>query len=125
MIIYTGRITNDKIIPPFLNPIDITAKSASTPVGRLFAPTWPMVMATKNNPDYTWDHYKGEYDTLIRKRLTEQGFGVLDDLLEVGCATFVCFCREQWDCHRNLAKQIVKDYCVFKGVNFKYNGFVK
>lgn len=44
--------------------LDITVKGKH-PIGRVFAPTWNMVMNLKQNPNYTEDNYKEDYSSLM------------------------------------------------------------
>ena len=98
MIVYTGRIKDIDNIAPWMNPVDITVKSATTDIGKFFAPTWHMVNSMKQDASYPWGQYVLEYESLMRKRVSNQGWKVFDEILKMEVITLICFCRNCGKC---------------------------
>jgi len=93
--------------------LDITVKG-NHPIGRIFAPTWKMVMDYKNGKGGE-QAYIEAYRTLLNDRFTEM-IGSLTWLFQQDEVTFVCFCSPGAFCHRVLlAKDILKDVVIYKG----------
>jgi len=76
--------------------VDITVKGKD-PLWSAFAPSWDMVMGVKNKT-MSEAEYIRRYDIILSKVPTV----VWKALLEMDEATFVCFCNEDWFCHRNM-----------------------
>jgi len=79
--------------------LDITVKGKD-PIGRCFAPTWKMVMGSKERK-ISWDEYKQMYRELMQKSYQEN-LGIWNDILGRDEVTLVCFCASGTDCHRYL-----------------------
>ncbi len=79
--------------------LDITVKGKDS-TGKIFAPTWKMIMGSKEGK-ISWDDYKGLYKDLMRKsyRLHKE---IWDKLLKRDEVTLVCFCKSSTSCHRYL-----------------------
>jgi hypothetical protein len=75
---------------------DITVKGQD-PMGKLFAPSWDMVMGVKKGT-MTEKMYISEYLKILRN----VPFYAWEWLCSVEERTFVCFCPEQAFCHRNI-----------------------
>jgi len=79
--------------------LDITVKGKD-PIGRFFAPTWKMVMGSKEGK-ISCDEYKRMYRELMQKSYREN-LGVWNDILGRDEVTLVCYCASRKDCHRYL-----------------------
>lgn len=101
MIIATARINTTD--PDALN---ITVKSASTPEGRALAPTWKMVMASKQGK-ITWEQYTEQYLALLRKRYAQDQTPFLN-ILKRKRVVLICYCTDWKHCHRFLAMQVLQ-----------------
>jgi uncharacterized protein YeaO (DUF488 family) len=90
--IYTGRMW-------FKGPhkLDITVKGQH-PVGRLFAPTWDIVMGHKRG-EITDAEYTEVYHSLMVKSYREH-HQVWDEILNRKYVVFCCYCRADKFCHR-------------------------
>lgn len=76
---------------------DITVKG-NDPDGRVFAPTWSMVMGVKQGKLSEEDYVKLYLDILQNIIPIDS----IDWLLSVPTRTFVCFCPQNAFCHRNI-----------------------
>jgi len=99
---------------PGTDRLDITVKGQHE-FGRLFAPTWDMVMAVKHHGIKAHQYYINEYD----KILNNVPSSVWQNLLDTDIITLVCFCRRQDFCHRNL----LVEYITRTFPNTFYRGF--
>lgn len=79
--------------------LDITIKGKD-PIGRFFAPTWKMVMASKEKK-LSWDEYKSMYRALMQKSYLDNR-NIWEEILRRDEVTIVCFCRAGDNCHRFL-----------------------
>ena len=77
--------------------LDITVKGKD-PVGKLFAPTWKMVMGSKEGK-ITWSEYKEMYKELMRESYSQHK-DVWGEILNREEVTLVCICQSGTDCHR-------------------------
>jgi len=81
--------------------LDVTVKS-SAGIGRLFAPTWPMVMGTKSG-EMPVASYAARYRDVY---LAARASGAVRRLFELtrGCdeLMLLCYCAENKFCHRLL-----------------------
>ena len=93
--------------------IDITVKGQD-PIGKCFAPTWKMVMASKEKR-LSWDEYKQKYKNLMQKSYL-QNYHIWNDILNRKEVTLVCFCKPGTSCHRYL----LADY--FEKIGAAYMG---
>ncbi len=91
--------------------LDITVKGKD-PVGKLFAPTWKIVMGSKEGK-ITWPEYKQMYKKLMRESY-RQNREIWDAILNRKVVTLVCFCKTGTDCHRYL----LADYFVKLGAEY-------
>jgi len=92
--------------------LDITVKGQD-PVGRIFAPTWDMVMqhkATKDDNSYIQEYHKMMVTSYQQNRL------VWETILNKDYLVLVCFCPADAFCHRHL----LRHYLVELGA--VYNG---
>lgn len=79
--------------------LDITIKGKD-PIGKLFAPTWKMVMLSKQGK-IGWEEYCFLYRKLMRKSYRSHK-PIWDELLARSEVTLVCFCEPGSQCHRYL-----------------------
>ena len=79
--------------------LDITIKGKDS-IGKIFAPTWKMVMGSKEGK-ISWDEYKGMYKDLMRESY-QQNRDIWDGILNRDEVTLVCFCKASTNCHRYL-----------------------
>lgn len=91
--------------------LDITVKGQD-PIGKLFAPTWPMVMGLKNG-SMTEEQYTQMYHRKLNDLFTTSLWQDLinplwQDLIKVGRVTLVCFCPPNAFCHRVLLAQYLQ-----------------
>jgi ribA/ribD-fused uncharacterized protein len=93
--------------------LDITVKGQH-PLGRIFAPTWNIVLASKNG-SITQPDYVSEYYSMMLKSYNMYPH-VWHYILSLDTVTFVCFCRPGEFCHRVL----LTDY--FKQMGATYMG---
>lgn len=91
--------------------LDITVKGKD-PIGRLFAPSWEMVMGSKEGR-ISWPEYKEMYKELMRNSY-RQHKDVWGEILNREEVTLVCFCQTGADCHRYL----LADYFVKLGAEY-------
>lgn len=88
--------------------MDITVKSAG-PIGKTFAPTWPLVMGLKNGK-ITWEEYACQYRNLMRasyRRFPD----IWENVLSREQVWFLCYCHDERHCHRSL----LRDYFLTLG----------
>lgn len=99
-MLYTGQIRY-----PGTDRIDITVKSGSG-IGKIFAPTWDMVMGVKNgtlsNEEYTATYYQ-----LLTDRWNTHSKEILEfvEMVKTFPVTIVCYCQKGSFCHRYLLKE--------------------
>ena len=86
--------------------VDITVKGQH-PIGKIFAPTWNMVMGLKNS-DIGWMEYCIEYADMMAKSCHDKPVEWMSILKSNGPLTFVCFCKELQECHRWLLAGILQ-----------------
>ena len=91
--------------------LDITVKGRD-PVGRIFAPSWKLVMGSKEGK-ITWNEYQKMYRELMRNSY-RQHRDTWDNILNRDEVTLVCFCKSDSFCHRYL----VADYLVKLGAGY-------
>ena len=109
--------------------LDITVKGEA-PVGRAFAPTWPMVIAAKKaRKDGTEDAYWPEYVAAYYERMRvsyRRWRGQWSTVLGMEQVTLVCFCPDSPEkrCHRFLLVKILETVCEARGIPFEYTGEV-
>lgn len=91
--------------------LDITVKGKD-PIGKIFAPTWKMVMGSKEG-QISWGQYKDMYRQLMRESY-RQHQDIWNEVLNRDEVTLVCFCGPGTDCHRYL----LAEYMVKLGVAY-------
>lgn len=79
--------------------LDITVKGKDL-IGKYFAPTWKMVMFSKEGK-ISWDDYQQMYRELMQKSYQENR-NIWDEILGRDEVTLVCFCDSVANCHRYL-----------------------
>lgn len=79
--------------------LDITVKGKD-PVGHFFAPTWKMVMGSKEGK-ILWAEYQQMYREQMQKSYRENR-DIWDNVLGRDEVTLVCFCQSGGNCHRYL-----------------------
>lgn len=79
--------------------LDITVKGKD-PIGKVFAPTWKMVMGVKEDK-ISWDKYCLMYHDLMRKSY-QNNREIWNKVLAKKDVTIVCFCPKDSLCHRYL-----------------------
>ena len=84
--------------------LDITVKG-NDPVGKIFAPTWKMVMGTKSG-NISWDDYKEMYRELMRESYRRSSH-IWEEVLSRKQLTLVCFCKDGDLCHRYLLAEFL------------------
>ena len=98
--------------------VDITVKSAKE--GKIFAPTWDIVMEYKNGK-ITAEQYTQEYYRLMRRSFKmhkEKWIEVLKrDKVVIGC-----YCKSGYFCHRHLLVSIFEKLCQRLDIEFEYCG---
>lgn len=90
--------------------LDITVKSASTPEGRALAPTWDMVMDSKNGR-ITWDGYREQYLALLRDRYRRNP-EPFHAVVRRERVVLKCYCPAGANCHRHIAAAVLAKIAV-------------
>ena len=104
--------------------LNTTAKSAND-LGKLFAPPWKLVMASKNG-EIEWDEYCRRYLKLMRERYDEDR-AAFHRICEAGEVVLLCYCRNtamgSKRCHRYLLADVLVKVAIKKlGIDAKYMG---
>lgn len=99
--IYTSQLRYSGI-----HRLDITVKGQD-PTGKLFAPTWNMVMAHKHTGNDK--KYIIKYHNIIRASYCTHR-NVWEDILKREYVVFVCFCGAGKFCHRILLAEEFAKY---------------
>jgi uncharacterized protein YeaO (DUF488 family) len=103
--------------------LNTTIKSG-TGLGAVFAPTWKMVMASKQK-EIPWQSYVEKYTALMRKRYADNPAAFLEAL---GSDELIvcCYCRDTQattkHCHRYILVEILEKIAVHHGIGFEYIG---
>lgn len=100
--VYTAQMSIDD-----LSAIDITVKSADTPIGKFFAPTWDMVNGVKAGT-ISEAQYTKLYEDLLRSRYAANAGLLKDFLWERRRVVFKCFCGARTFCHRHIAVEVLE-----------------
>lgn len=79
--------------------LDVTVKGKD-PLGKWFAPTWKLVMASRQGT-LAWEEYRRNYRDLMRESFRLHT-DVWNQVLSMEEVTLVCFCRAGGQCHRYL-----------------------
>jgi hypothetical protein len=105
--------------------LNTTVKSGSG-LGAVFAPTWKMVMQSKQG-EISWDEYREQYTALMRQRYSASHEAFLE-ALNSGELILCCYCRDTHDttrhCHRYLLVDILEKVAQHHGIGFEYIGEV-
>jgi len=104
--IYTIQISVARSLKFTKDPryLDITVKSGD----RAFAPTWKMVMGTRNSWEgrISQEEYTRQYYDLMRQSY-RQNRGRWDEVLAMNEVILACYCRAGSFCHRYLLKDML------------------
>ena len=105
--------------------LDTTIKSGAG-LGKVFAPTWKMVMQSKQG-EISWDEYRDQYTDLMRQRYAANTAAFLEALSSdelIVC----CYCSDTHvttrHCHRYLLVDILEKIAKHYGIGFEYVGEV-
>lgn len=105
--------------------LNTTIKSGAG-LGAMFAPTWKMVMASKQDK-LSWQAYIEEYTALMRQRYTNNPEAFLE-ALNSDELIVCCYCRDTHDtikhCHRYILVEILEKVAAHHGIGFEYVGEV-
>lgn len=105
--------------------LNTTIKSG-TGLGAVFAPTWKLVMASKQGT-LSWQSYIEQYTALMRQRYADNPAAFLEAL---GSDELIvcCYCRDTHTttkhCHRYILVEILEKIAVHHGIGFEYIGEV-
>jgi len=113
MIVYTSTMNyNDS------DSVDITVKSSVE--GRIFAPTWNLVMDFKKGL-ISEDEYTNKYVKLMLESFNNNPNEWVKFLLKER-VVFKCFCKSNSFCHRYILVEILKSICSTVEIHFEYRG---
>ena len=100
--------------------VDTTVKG-KTPQGKIFAPTWDMVLGHK---DGSWSDE--QYTAAYRKRMIASWLAHREEweafLRQEEPVAIACYCTPGKFCHRHLLKDIFQELCAKLGIPFLYYG---
>ncbi|MBZ0280739.1 MAG: hypothetical protein K8L97_08350 [Anaerolineae bacterium] len=105
--------------------LNTTIKSGSG-LGKVFAPTWDMVIASKRG-EIDWQTYTERYQALMRDRYRQNQAAFLEAL---SCDELIvcCYCKDTHattqHCHRYLLVDILEKVAQHHGINFERIGEV-
>ena len=106
--------------------LNTTVKSG-TGLGAVFAPTWKMVMDSKQNT-ISWQTYIKQYTALMRQRYQANPSAFLEALSRdelIVC----CYCKDTHattkHCHRYILVEILEKAAVHHGIGFEAIGEVR
>ena len=103
--------------------LNTTAKSAEG-LGKVFAPTWEMVMARKNEL-ITWEQYTERYLNLMRERYRKNA-NRFAEACNAGEITLLCYCSNGLSngkkCHRYLLADLLVKVAQSLEIDAKYMG---
>jgi hypothetical protein len=106
--------------------LNTTVKSG-TGLGAVFAPTWKMVMASKQNT-ISWQSYIEQYTALMRRRYQANPASFLEALRSdelIVC----CYCKDTHattkHCHRYVLVEILEKVAAHRGIGFEAIGEVR
>jgi uncharacterized protein YeaO (DUF488 family) len=105
--------------------LNTTVKSG-TGLGKLFAPTWKMVMQGKRG-EITWDEYREQYLALMRERYRLNKAAFLE-ALSADELILCCYCPDTHNtsqtCHRYILVEILEKVALEHGIACEYIGEV-
>jgi len=101
--IYTIQVSVARSLKLTKDPryLDITVKSGD----KAFAPTWKMVMGTREGR-ISQEEYTRQYYDLMRQSY-RQNKGRWDEILAADEVILACYCRADSFCHRYLLKDML------------------
>lgn len=106
--------------------LNTTIKSG-TGLGAVFAPTWKMVMQSKQD-EITWDEYRSQYTALMRLRYQVSPAAFVDALSSdelIVC----CYCKDTHTttrhCHRYILVEILEKVAAHHDIGFDSIGEVR
>lgn len=112
----TGRVSYSGV-----DGLDITVKSGKG-IGKVFAPTWDMVMGVKQGR-ITEAEYTERFLNLLRERY-RQDEGAFIEVLKREQVVLMCYCRAGAFCHRHLVVDVLEKVAKSKGLPFERGGEV-
>jgi uncharacterized protein YeaO (DUF488 family) len=124
-MLFTVQMAYIHRLPPYVEIIDITTKSAKAPWD-IFAPTWDMVNGLKEGK-ITEDLFVKQYISLMRCRYkqNQKTFKeIINKSLKANIA-LACYCPADAFCHRKILASIlakIEPQIVFMGEFFNNNG---
>ncbi len=105
--------------------LNTTVKSG-TGLGAVFAPTWKMVMASKQNT-ISWQTYIEQYTALMRQRYQANPAAFLEALSSAELIV-CCYCKDTHattkHCHRYILVEILEKVAAHHGISFEALGEV-
>ena len=100
--------------------LNTTVKSG-TGLGAVFAPTWKMVMASKQK-EIPWQSYIEAYTALMRQRYADNPAAFLE-ALDSDELIVCCYCRDTHattkHCHRYILVEILEKIAVHHKIGFE------
>ena len=106
--------------------LNTTIKSGDG-VGKVFAPTWDMVMQSKRG-EITWSEYTEQYLTLMRERYIDNKQAFIDVLNHSEELVLCCYCKNTHGttehCHRYILVSILEKVALRHNIDFEYVGEV-
>ncbi|MBE2182448.1 MAG: hypothetical protein IAE89_03380 [Anaerolineae bacterium] len=106
--------------------LNTTVKSG-TGLGAVFAPTWKMVMASKQD-EITWDEYRRQYTALMRQRYQANPAAFLE-VLSSAELIVCCYCKDTHattkHCHRYILVEILQKVAAHHDIGFEGIGEVR
>ena len=106
--------------------LNTTVKSG-TGLGAVFAPTWKMVMASKQNT-ILWQSYVEQYTALMRQRYQVNPSAFLE-ALQSDVLIVCCYCKDTHattkHCHRYILVEILEKLAAHHGIGFESIGEVR
>ena len=106
--------------------LNTTVKSGSG-LGAVFAPTWKMVMASKQNT-ISWQSYVEQYTALMRQRYQANHLAFLEALSSAELIV-CCYCKDTHattkHCHRYILVEILEKVAAYHGIGFEAMGEVR
>jgi hypothetical protein len=106
--------------------LNTTVKSGRG-LGAVFAPTWKMVMALKQNT-ISWESYVEQYTALMRQRYQANPSAFLEALSSAELIV-CCYCKDTHattkHCHRYILVEILEKVAAHHGIGFVSIGEVR
>lgn len=95
--------------------------------GAIFAPTWNMVMSSKQGK-ITWDEYTTQYNELMRNRYRDNQPAFIE-AMQSEELVLCCYCKDTYQttrhCHRYILADILAKVAVHQGIEAIYIGELK